>query len=78
MDKTFDPQTIGISAAIAGWELQNMLTVCHLIATAAYTRTESRGAHFRMDYPDRDDAHWRIHQLWKRPMETAIPEPVKD
>ncbi|MCS7032873.1 MAG: L-aspartate oxidase [Phycisphaerae bacterium] len=75
MDKTFNPGEIG-SAAIAGWELQNMLTVCFLIATAAYTRTESRGAHFRIDYPERDDKHWRLHLLWSRAMDTPIPEPV--
>lgn len=75
MDKTFDYATLG-PAAVAGWELQNMLTACFLIATAAYTRTESRGAHFRLDYPNRDDAHWRLHLLWKRPMETPIPEPI--
>lgn len=76
MDKTFDPATLG-TAATAGWELQNMLTACYLIATAAATRAESRGAHHRMDHPERDDAHWRLHLLWQRPMETAIPEPVR-
>jgi L-aspartate oxidase len=76
MDKTFDPADIGAGAAVAGWELQNMLTVCALIASAAYARTESRGAHYRLDHPDRDDAHWRLHLLWRRPMETPIPEPV--
>ncbi len=75
MDKTFDPK-ISTAGAIAGWELQNMLTVCYVISTAAYSRTESRGAHYRMDYPARDDAHWRLRLLWKRPMETAIPEPI--
>jgi L-aspartate oxidase len=75
MDKTFTPSDMG-QDAIGGWELQNMLTVCFLIATAAYTRTESRGAHYRLDYPDRDDEHWRLHLLWKRPMETPIPKPV--
>src|SRR5918999_1440352 len=59
MDKTFSPRTLG-TAATAGWELQNMLTVCALITDAAYTRTESRGAHFRVDYPHRDDTHWRL------------------
>jgi len=75
MDKTFDAATLG-PGATAGWELQNMLTVCSLITAAAYTRTESRGAHFRLDYPHRDDAHWRLHLLWRRPMETPIPEPI--
>jgi L-aspartate oxidase len=76
MDKIFDPKTIGVPAAISGWELQNMLTVCALITSAAYSRTESRGAHYRLDYPVRDDEHWRLHLLWRRPMETPIPEPI--
>lgn len=76
MDKTFNPGTLG-AAAVAGWELQNMLTVCFLITTAAYTRTESRGAHYRLDYPERLDEHWRLHLLWRRPMETPIPEPIE-
>jgi L-aspartate oxidase len=76
MDKTFDAATQGIPAATGGWELQNMLTACSLIASAAYTRTESRGAHYRLDYPARDDAHWRQHLLWRRPMETPTPEPI--
>jgi L-aspartate oxidase len=75
MDKIFSPADMG-EDAIPGWELQNMLTACFLITTAAYTRTESRGAHYRVDYPTRDDEHWRLHLLWRRPMETAIPEPV--
>jgi L-aspartate oxidase len=76
MDKTFDPAAIGEPAAVAGWELQNMLAGCALICSGAYARTESRGAHFRTDYPKRDDAHWRLHLLWRRPMETPIPEPI--
>jgi len=75
MDKVFDPCALG-SAAEAGWEVQNMLTVCALITSAAYARTESRGVHFRLDYPTRDDVHWRLHLLWRRPMETPIPEPI--
>ena len=76
MDKTFNPGEIGPESAVAGWELQNMLTACFLITTAGYTRTESRGAHYRIDHPQRDDAHWRLHLLWRRPMETPIPEPI--
>ena len=39
-----------------GLELQNMLCVAELIIRAALARRESRGAHFRTDFPDRDDA----------------------
>jgi L-aspartate oxidase len=77
MDKVFRVEE-GIPNAVAGWELQNLLTAGFLVTTAAYTRTESRGAHHRLDYPNRDDAHWRLHLLWRRPMETPIGEPVKD
>src|SRR5665213_262594 len=76
MDKTFDPAA-SRESAVAGWELQNMLTVCSLIAAAALVRTESRGVHFRTDFPARDDEHWRSHLLWKRPMETPTMEAVR-
>ena len=75
MDKIFDPQSVGRNA-VRALELQNMLTVAALITQAAYTRTESRGVHYRSDFPERDDEHWRLHLLWRRPMETPIPEPV--
>ncbi len=75
MDKTFEPAN-GMTAATAGWELQNMLMVCALINSAALVRTESRGAHFRIDYPNRDDVHWRLHLLWRRGTQTPVPEPI--
>ena len=77
MDKSFDPSN-SREAAIAGWELQNMLTVCSLISAAAQMRTESRGAHYRLDYPNRDDAHWRLHLLWRRSAADAVREPIRD
>jgi L-aspartate oxidase len=48
-------------ASQAGWELQNLLTVARLMIWAALEREESRGVHCRMDFPHRDDAHWRRH-----------------
>ena len=41
-----------------GWELQNLLTVARLMIEAATRREESRGTHFRSDFPTRDDAGW--------------------
>jgi L-aspartate oxidase len=42
---------------------RNFLNVATLIARAALWREESRGAHFRTDYPARDDKRWRVHSV---------------
>jgi L-aspartate oxidase len=53
MDKIFDsPQ---------GWECQNMLTACLLIAQSAQARQESRGVHYRGDFPEIDDKQFKKH-----------------
>src|SRR5262249_34995280 len=44
-----------------GWELQNMLTVARLMIDSALVREESRGTHFRSDFPRRDDERWQRH-----------------
>jgi len=54
---------------------KNFLTVAILVAQAALFRRESRGAHFRADFPQRDDTHWRCHsanQLGKEPFCLSI------
>lgn len=43
------------------FEIINMLTVAHVIIQAALWRKESRGGHFRSDYPERDDIRWHTH-----------------
>ena len=45
----------------AGWGRQNLLSVARLMVHAALTREESRGTHFRSDFPKRDDEHWLRH-----------------
>jgi L-aspartate oxidase len=41
--------------------LESLVTVGLLIARAALRREESRGGHFRTDFPSRDDLHWKKH-----------------
>jgi len=43
----------------AGWELQNLLTIARLMIHSALKREESRGVHFRGDYPERNDVRWQ-------------------
>jgi L-aspartate oxidase len=42
---------------------KNFIIVATLIVSSALKRTESRGGHFRSDYPTTDDEHWRRHSL---------------
>ena len=51
-----------------GWELQNLLTVARLMIDAALTREESRGTHFRSDFPTREDVHWGTRHVASGPM----------
>ena len=48
-------------SGVDGWELQNILTVSLQMAIAALARTESRGVHFRTDFPSADNHNWRKH-----------------
>jgi succinate dehydrogenase / fumarate reductase flavoprotein subunit len=48
---------------IEAWELKNLIDIAQVTAVSALARKESRGAHSRDDYPDRDDKNWLKHTL---------------
>jgi succinate dehydrogenase / fumarate reductase flavoprotein subunit len=48
---------------LEAWELGSLLDIAEVTAVSAVERTESRGAHAREDYPDRDDKNWLKHTL---------------
>jgi len=50
--------------SIQSLELENMLLVAELIVESALIRKESRGAHFRSDYPELDDKDWQKNIVW--------------
>ncbi len=64
-------RNVGVSSAarhmnyelLSAVELEFMLEVAHTIALGALLRQESRGAHFRRDFPKRDDTTWLKHTI---------------
>eukprot|EP00752_Nemacystus_decipiens_P017352 g15548.t1 len=56
LDKIFDDRL--------GWEVQNLLTIGMMMTRAAYWRKESRGTHYRVDFPERVES-LRVHDQWQ-------------
>lgn len=46
---------------VAAWETTNLLTIAGALVEAAALREETRGSHWREDFPERDDARWAGH-----------------
>ena len=69
LDKIFDER--------AGWEVQNLLAVGALITRAAQWRTESRGTHYRVDYPETSPS-LRVRDVWCRGHSEPELQPVND
>ena len=59
-----DKSQVFNTARIEALELDNLMEVAEATAIAALTRKESRGAHSRYDFPDRDDENWLKHSLF--------------
>ncbi|MGD2247406.1 MAG: FAD-binding protein [Candidatus Methanofastidiosia archaeon] len=64
---------------IDAFEVECMVTVGLLVAKAALYRTESRGSHYRKDYPESDNTSWLTHIVHQKdaPMELVAPVMTK-
>ncbi len=65
------------TARIEALELENLVEVALATAHSALERKESRGAHSRVDFPDRDDVHWMRHTLFYREGRRLDYKPVR-
>jgi succinate dehydrogenase / fumarate reductase flavoprotein subunit len=57
-------------------ELDNLVDVALATVVSAHAREESRGAHSRIDFPDRDDVRWLKHTLFYREGNQVDYKPV--
>ena len=65
------------TARVEALELENLIDTGIAIAYSALQRKESRGAHSRPDYPDRDDENWMKHSLYFRAGDRMDYKPVR-
>ena len=65
------------TARIEAMELENLMDCALATVAAALARQESRGAHSRIDYPQRDDVHWLRHSLYHRDTRSVDSKPVR-
>lgn len=72
-----DQSKVFNTARIEAMELENMIDVGMSIAISAANRKESRGAHSRPDYPERDDNNWMRHSLYFQQDDQLDYKPVR-
>ncbi|HHH36697.1 MAG TPA: succinate dehydrogenase flavoprotein subunit [Gammaproteobacteria bacterium] len=65
------------TARIEALELENLMDVALAAVTSALARRESRGAHSRIDYPERDDERWLKHSLFFKEGRQLDYKPVR-
>ncbi len=72
-----DQSSVFNTARVEALELENLVDIGMSIVLSALQRQESRGAHSRPDYPDRDDKNWMKHSLYFYEEDRVEYKPVR-
>ena len=72
-----DKSKVFNTARVEALELDNLIEVALSTMISAEARQESRGAHDRSDFPDRDDVKWMKHSLWYKEGNRLAYKPVQ-
>lgn len=72
-----DHSKIFNTARIEALELENLISISVATVCSALAREESRGAHSRIDFPERDDTHWMKHSLFYQHERRLDYKPVR-
>jgi succinate dehydrogenase / fumarate reductase flavoprotein subunit len=65
------------TARLEALELENLMPIARATLVSALAREESRGAHSREDFPQRDDDHWLRHTLYNLENDQLDYKPVR-
>ena len=72
-----DKSKVFNTARVEALELDNLIEVALSTMISANARQESRGAHDRSDFPNRDDVNWMKHTMWFKDGNRLEYKPVK-